>query len=788
MTTSRFTALPTALISLLLMSLPVAGARAAIYCVDTPNLLESALLQANSSSQNNEIRIVADGYDVSAVNLASDLPTGGDLVISGGWPPFCAGTPSSDARVTTVKGAANQAIKIAGTRRLEFRALTLDTFALVRMRNDGAVGGYAIRWDGVELRAVKAIEVTQASAGDIQLRNLLVHDSGTAAGDCLLKMTQEENDGFSTSLLAQSTFAFNQGTKQVCLGGKEPNKLVLNNIFDGDVLQQSVFVELTQATLQHNRIQALGGLPPGADSIDNFNTAPGFVNAATRDFRLGVGSPAINRGIMVLPEGQSRFDLFGNPRWIGFRPDLGGIETAIEEGSKFFVINSDDSGFGSLRQAVEGANSNEDASIIRFNIPNGCSSRIVLNSELPALTAPLWVDGYSQLGSAPNDVETSFNAQLCATVVAGPFGFAHAFRTASTGAPMRIEGIAFGGFGAAAGNNAVLAIGNVSESVVRGNQFGGDSGFGLLAPNNLDVSISGSSKNVQVGGTAFSDRNLFGNALIGINIELGSAVRGNQVLGNWFGLERDGFTDASSAGALYIEGSDTLIRNNRFAYNDVAITIESSFAERNRIQNNVFGAAGNNTSAPLHSAVSVQGGQNNVIGAIDDQASGGNVILDCSGPAIEVGNTTPATATRIRRNLIKNSLGNMDIDLAGAGPTANDPGDIDAGPNLTMNHPVISSVDDAGGVVLVTGTIDTQPGSVLIDFYASNRCNANGRGEAAGHLGSVVTSNGSFELAIPLTIENFTPYISTTATDANGNTSEVSPCLRAPPLFVSSFE
>ncbi len=789
MSNKRVLLSPATLICLLLLA-PIGRATATTYCVDTPALLESTLLQVGNSSAENEIRIVMGTYETDGFNLSMSDPTAGDLTISGGWPAGCAAPPSNDARDTVLAGAITQTFGLLGTRRIDLRALTFFKFALVRARRKGLAGGHDILWDGVQLRLVRAIEVGSQSAGAIDLRNLLVHDSGTVGGDCMLAIGQDQNDEFSTTLLAQSTFALNKGAKQVCLNGVETSKLLRNNIFDGDAAQQSVFVANTQATLQHNRIQLLGGLPPSADSIDNFTSAPGFVDSALRDFRLAAGSPAINRGYMVLPEGQRAFDHFGMTRWNGFRPDLGALETDTVESSVFTVTNSNDIGAGSLRQAIENANANFDPSIVQFNIPDGCNSRILLNSELPMLVAPLWVNGYSQPGSVRNSSNAAFNATLCVGLVAGQFGFAHAFRTQVGGAPMRIEGIAFGGFGAASGNNAVLAISEARESVVRGNQFGGSSGFGLLTPSNADISISGAAQDVQVGGPQSAERNLFTSTLEAPNITIAGLVRNSQVLGNWFGLDRDGVFHMGTVIGVLIEGKDTIVRNNLFAYDDIGIMFSSSLSQHNRVQNNSFGLDPSGANAEMISAISARGGKNNIIGAIADQNSGGNLIANSLGAAIEVtmspGNTP--LSTRIRGNRIRATANGMDIDLAGGGPTANDIGDLDEGPNRTMNHPVLSAVSDAFGQITVPGTIDTLAGSVVIDFYASASRGTSERGEAAQYLGHVTTATGNFQFQIPLTVNNPYPYISATATNDDGNTSELSPSLRAPPLFVAGFE
>ena len=343
--------------------------------------------------------------------------------------------------------------------------------------------------------------------------------------------------------------------------------------------------------------------------------------------------------------------------------------------------------------------------------------------------------------------------------------------------------------GAASGNNAVLVIGEARESMVCGNQFGGSSGFGMLVPSNADVSISGAAIDVQVGGPDMHERNLFANTVNAPNIGIAGLVRNTQVLGNWFGLDRDGVMHLGTDTAVLIEGKSALIRNNLFAYGEIGVVFSSSFVEFNRVQNNRFGFDGLGDNAELRSAVSSRGGKGNVIGAVADQIGGGNEIANCTGPAIEIIATqqTPI-GTRVRANRIRATASGMDIDLANVGPTLNDAGDLDDGPNRRMNHPVLVVVSDAQAMTTISGNIDTLPGNMLIDFYASASPRAGGRGEAAQYLGHALAINGSFLFQIPLNINNPYPFITATATDGDGDTSELSPSLRAPPLFVGGFE
>src|SRR5438445_1734252 len=73
----------------------------------------------------------------------------------------------------------------------------------------------------------------------------------------------------------------------------------------------------------------------------------------------------------------------------------------------FFVVNTNDSGAGSLRQAILDANSNPNSGgpdFIDFNIPGAGVHTISPTSALPTITDPVTIDGYSQPSASPNSL------------------------------------------------------------------------------------------------------------------------------------------------------------------------------------------------------------------------------------------------------------------------------------------------------------------------------------------------------------------------------------------------
>src|SRR3989442_12955438 len=87
-----------------------------------------------------------------------------------------------------------------------------------------------------------------------------------------------------------------------------------------------------------------------------------------------------------------------------------------------------------------------------------------------------------------------------------------------------------------------------------------------------------------------------------------------------------------------------------------------------------------------------------------------------------------------------------------------------------------------GSTGTVSGTLDSGSGMFTIDFYKNSACDSpSGYGEGKTYLGSITTAAGSFTSGT-LNISSG-DFITATATDASGNTSEFSLCITvsAPP-------
>ena len=167
------------------------------------------------------------------------------------------------------------------------------------------------------------------------------------------------------------------------------------------------------------------------------------------------------------------------------------------------------------------------------------------------------------------------------------------------------------------------------------------------------------------------------------------------------------------------------------------------------------------------------GGNNLTIGGAATQ---GNTIVN-NGSAGGVSVLTTVMNVRIARNSI-DSNGGLGIDLGADGLTVNDSGDTDIGANGLQNFPLLSNANNGAGSTQVTYTTTSfATGTYELHFYVSSSCDASFFGEGktfVAALSGVAGGSGAthnFGVTLPTGY-----FITATATDASGNTSEFGPC------------
>ncbi|MBI3965182.1 MAG: thrombospondin type 3 repeat-containing protein [Chloroflexi bacterium] len=330
----------------------------------------------------------------------------------------------------------------------------------------------------------------------------------------------------------------------------------------------------------------------------------------------------------------------------------------------------------------------------------------------------------------------------------------------------------------------------VTGNTVLGNYIGVDVTGVSALPNQRGVSLRATGNTV--GGSGAGMGNVIsGNREQGVYFFNADA---NLVEGNYIGLGADGITPVGNsssnsanftAGGVIVDGS----RTNTIAGNVIAGNAGSGVVSKyagaivstgNVIRGNAIGLDATGASRPNTTyGIYIFQGVDNVIGGSAPGA--GNVIHRSVLDGLFVEHGTQAVGNVIRGNSITGS-GGLGIDLSPNGVTLNDYGtapDADPGPNKLQNYPVLASAKSSSGTITITGVLTSTPSTTFaLDFYSNAAADPSGHGEGERYLGShTVTTAANGSAPFTATFAQAVPvghFISATATDPAGNTSEFS--------------
>ena len=424
----------------------------------------------------------------------------------------------------------------------------------------------------------------------------------------------------------------------------------------------------------------------------------------------------------------------------------------------FTVTNTNDTGTGSLRQAIADANGNSGLDTITFTIPandprhvyylddgvpgevsrfdqNGNSRlattteaddanipttgslaidpdwahswySVQVSSALPAIAGAAVIDGYTQPGAVANSNPISMNSNSVlkielTTVTGNEFDGLQI-----TGGGSTVRGMAIHGFGffIAADGIELASAGNTVE----GSHIGADvSGLSGLGNQDNDVFVNNAANNL-IGGIAAAARNLILFSRSGVHIS-GAGATGNAVQGslirrqvNGSGVTIDDGASQNTVGGA-IPAARNVISENQFGVlisNSVVAGIpHDNFVQGNFIGTDITGTVWlpNNTGVQINSP-------NNVVGGLTDTpgTGPGNVIVSALYSVFISGEGS--TGNRVEGNLIgTNTTGTAVPDPWGQYYTGvyvgGGGGNIVGGPNPQARN-VISGTETRGAVVL----------------------------------------------------------------------------------------
>lgn len=491
------------------------------------------------------------------------------------------------------------------------------------------------------------------------------------------------------------------------------------------------------------------------------------------------------------------------------------------------------SGVCTLRAAIRQSVAHNGPDVITFAIPGDGVHTIQLTRRLQALSdanGGTTIDGYTQPGASPNTDGVVSNAKLMIQVRGNGANEFDALPITSAGNV--IKGLSFFNFkralwiyGVGAHDNVVVGnfigtdaagafrIPSVSDDGAHGihieqgaynNRIGGvplaernvisgngRNGVGLwhlgtdsnLIVNNLiGLSPDGlrnlpnqghgvdfnyaASRNI-VGGTASNERNvLSGNIENGAEISHGSSTTDNRIVGNFIGTDVSGNAGPSFAANLgYGISIHDRVINNLISGNVIgnnrkggvefdefgACCMSGNVLEGNRIGIGIDGGVIGN----LVAGVRIVGSRSRI---------GPDNIIAYNPVGIQVEGETSDRNTFTENSIFGNT--GLGIDLAPLGQVnANDPGDADTGANQQLNFPVLESAS-------LTEVSGTACAGCRVELFVADEAVFQ-PGEGKTFAGAAIAElDGTFTVqAVGLVYGN---YLTATATDGEGNTSEFS--------------
>src|SRR4051812_15906005 len=297
------------------------------------------------------------------------------------------------------------------------------------------------------------------------------------------------------------------------------------------------------------------------------------------------------------------------------------VEIGTASAATYTVTNANNSGAGSLRQAITDANANAGQDTINFNIAGTGVHTINLTSALPAVTDPVFIFGNSQPGYN--------NSPLIELKGTNAGTGADGLRITAGGSI--VVGLAINSFN---GNGIQVSL--KGGNTISDNQIIENGGYG--------VHINAASNNNIVGGFLGGNavQYIAGNTAGGVLIEhvltkfqIGEAGTGNVLARNYIGVHPNGtqtlgnggdgvliHTANNTVGSTSAAGRNVIVSNN-----DAGVEITGSAASGNTVKGNYIGIFVNGITPVGNLGVAgiyVNGAPNNTIGGTDAGAT--NVI------------------------------------------------------------------------------------------------------------------------------------------------------------------
>lgn len=727
--------------------------------------LRAAIDQANAAVGTDAIRFDISGSGPHTIQPLSALPAILDtLLIDATTEPDYAGTPVVELD-GSLAGATDGLFLAAGSSSI--RGLAVNRFEWTAI---AIVGPEAID------NRIQANFIGTDLAGANALGNL---GSGVYINEARGTIVGTDGDGVA-DLSEANLISGNAQDGVIIVGDGTGDNLVAGNLVGTDSSGTSVIPNGQTAVVVINgpRTNRIGTDGNGVGDLEERNILSG---------NLGHGVLVAGAESTIIAGNYVGTDVTGS---VALANNGNGIE--LSNGANFNRVGTDSDGLSDdlERNVISG---NDQSGIASFGEP------LVEGNIIAGNYIGVDAGGGGALGNQHNGI---YLGDVSTTLVGGSAAEARNLISANaesgmyvwgtTGTGNRIQGNYIGTD--VTGN---VAMGNVSGGVVIGD-----------SANNV-VGTDGDGTADDVEGNLIS-----GNGNQGVLV-FGASSQHNVVAGNLIGTDATG-TTAIPNGVIGVEVSNGP-RYNRIGTNDDG---QSDPLERNVISGNtgmgisLFGSppvedtliAGNfigvqsDGSSPLgnsrHGIFIGDVVNRNLIGGLGVTAGSCDgpcnyIAYNGTGQSLDGVRIQGGTENAVVGNVIHTSTGGAAIDIAAAGMSPNDPGDLDGESNNGQNYPRLTQAITSGGSTTVDGLLDSVASTDFhLEFYVNAACDLNGFGEAETLWGvhEVTTDAGgiaSFSVALtpPVPADH---RVCATATRMSGtiptDTSELSACLALGPV------
>jgi uncharacterized repeat protein (TIGR01451 family) len=332
----------------------------------------------------------------------------------------------------------------------------------------------------------------------------------------------------------------------------------------------------------------------------------------------------------------------------------------------FTVSNTNDSGDGSLRKAIQDSNAAGATAVtqntIQFDIVATGVQTIALQSPLPVVSVPTVIDGTTQPGAQAGTPLIQIDGTAAGAAADG---------IVLSGGNSAVRGLIISNF---TGNGVHLET--AGTDTVSGNYIGVDPTAATIAANGGDgVLVDNVGQNV-IGGTLSTDHNVIsGNKGFGVDIKGGSAGT-NLVEGNFIGTDLSGTKGLpNTGGGVQIEnapnntvgGSVANARNVISGNSQLGIFISGLAATRNFVEQNFIGTdiTGSKAVPNVAGGVEISGAPNNTVGGTI--TGEGNTISGNTGFGVEITGTGASGNILSGNNIGTNSSATLALGNTGDG-------------------------------------------------------------------------------------------------------------------------